>query len=160
MNPPMRPRSTILRALALAGAALIGFGAGLLPATAGPSHEQISGTGSSWAANAVNQWVSDVSASNGLRVDFTGSGSAQGRKDFANGITDFAVTDIGYQGKDPLTGEDDTNCIPGKKCRQFAYEPIVAGGTSFPYQVKVGGKKVTNLRLSGETLTKIFTYKI
>jgi phosphate ABC transporter phosphate-binding protein len=133
--------------------------AGPLDASAAPSHAQISGTGSSWSANAVNQWVSDVSQS-GLRVDFTGSGSAQGRKDFANRITDFAVTDIGYQGQDPLTGEDDTNCIGGQGCRNFAYEPIVAGGTAFTYQVKVGGQLVRNLRLSGETLTKIFTYKI
>ena len=128
-------------------------------ADAAPAHARISGTGSSWSANAVNQWVSDVSSS-GLQVDFTGSGSAQGRKDFANRITDFAVSDIGYQGHDPLTGDDDTNCIPGQPCRAFAYEPIVAGGTAFPYQIKVAGSLVRNLRLSGETLTKIFTYKI
>ena len=35
--------------------------------------------------------------------------------------------------------------------------PIVAGGTSFMYNLKIGGKRVTNLRLSGETLAKIFT---
>jgi phosphate transport system substrate-binding protein len=161
----MRSRSWIrtraLVAVGLFGAASGGLGgfAAALPASAAPSHQQISGTGSSWSANAVSQWVSDVS-STGLRVDFTGSGSAQGRKDFANGITDFAVTDIGYQGKDPLTGEDDTNCVPGQACRSFAYEPIVAGGTAFPYQVRVGGQLVRNLRLSGETLTKIFTYRI
>jgi phosphate transport system substrate-binding protein len=133
---------------------------GATSAAASPSHAQISGTGSSWSANAVNQWVADVSAS-GLRVDFTGSGSAQGRKDFANAITDFAVSDIGFQGHDPLTGAIDTNCGETTNvCRAFAYEPIVAGGTSFPYQVRVAGHLVTNLRLSGETLAKIFTYKI
>jgi phosphate transport system substrate-binding protein len=141
----------------LAGvAAVIGTPAAV---DAAPSHALIQGTGSSWSANAVNQWISDVTSS-GLQVVFTGSGSAQGRKDFANGTTDYAVSDIGYQGQDPLTGEDDTNCIPGKACRQFAYEPIVAGGTSFPYTIKVAGKLVRNLRLSGETLAKIFTYKI
>ena len=124
------------------------------------SHALIQGTGSSWAQNAVNQWISDVS-SNGLQVVFTGSGSAQGRKDFANGITDFAVSDIGYQGSDPVTGEQDTNCPSGpSSCRAFAYEPIVAGGTSFPYQIRVGGQEITNLRLSGLTLAKIFTYQI
>lgn len=124
------------------------------------SHALIQGTGSSWAQNAVNQWISDVSSS-GLQVVFTGSGSAQGRKDFANGITDFAVSDIGYQGSDPVTGEQDTNCPSGpSSCRAFAYEPIVAGGTSFPYQIRVGGQAITNLRLSGLTLAKIFTYQI
>src|SRR5262249_33461725 len=77
-----------------------------------------------------------------------------------NRITDFAVSDIGYQGSDPVTGEEDTNCPAGVGCRDFAYEPIVAGGTSFPYQIKVGGQLIRNLRLSGETLAKIFTYKI
>ena len=44
--------------------------------------------------------------------------------------------------------------------RKYVYLPIVAGGTAFPYQIKVGGKLVRNLRLSGETLAKIFTNKI
>jgi phosphate transport system substrate-binding protein len=159
----MRP-TLIYRVAALVGIGLLSAtAAGLAsPGVAGatsPSHALIQGTGSTWSANAVNQWISDVTSS-GLQVVFTNSGSAQGRKDFANRTTDFAVTDIGYQGKDPKNGDDDTNCIPGQPCRAFAYEPIVAGGTSFPYQVKVAGKLVRNLRLSGETIAKIFTYKI
>jgi ABC-type phosphate transport system substrate-binding protein len=51
-------------------------------------------------------------------------------------------------------GHDDSSSRP------YAYLPLVGGGTSFPYQIKVGGKPVTNLRLSGETLAKIFTGKI
>ena len=65
-----------------------------------PSHALIQGSGSSWSANAVNQWIADVQP-NGLQVVFTASGSAQGRKDFAQPTTDFAVSDIGYQGSDP-----------------------------------------------------------
>src|SRR6201999_2024447 len=118
----------------------------------------IQGSGSTWSAVAVNQWDADVT-SEGLQVVFTGTGSAQGRTDFANNITDFGVSDIGYQGVDPGTGTLDSNCVPGQGCRAFAYEPIVAGGTSFPYHIKVAGKLVTNLRLSGETLAKIFTYQ-
>jgi ABC-type phosphate transport system substrate-binding protein len=67
----------------------------------------------------------------------------------------MAVSDIGYQGHDPLTGADDTSMG-----RQYAYVPIVAGGTSFPYQIRVRGQLVTNLRLSGLTLAKIFTNQI
>lgn len=118
------------------------------------SHSQIVGTGSSWASNAVNQWVSDVS-SQGLQVVFTSTGSATGRQDFANKTTDFAVSDIGYQGQDPLTHTSDTS-----EGRVFAYLPIVAGGTAFPYQIRVGGQLVRNLRLSGKTLTQIFTNQI
>ena len=44
--------------------------------------------------------------------------------------------------------------------RAFGYMPIVAGGTSFMYNLHIGGKRVTNLRLSGLTLTKIFTQQI
>lgn len=155
---------TSLRLLGLLSAVSLGVLAagGGSPATASGSHALIQGSGSSWASNAVNQWIADVQT-NGLQVVFTASGSAQGRKDFANKVNDFAVSDIGYQGSDPLTGDQDTPCsnpADPSTCRPFAYLPIVAGGTSFPYQVRVGGQMVRNLRLSGETLAKIFTNKI
>jgi ABC-type phosphate transport system substrate-binding protein len=38
--------------------------------------------------------------------------------------------------------------------------PYVAGGTSFPYHIDTGSGRVTNLRLSGSTLAKIFTNQI
>jgi len=136
----------------LVGAAL----APALPAQAAStsSHSPVSGSGSSWSSNAVNQWVADVQPS-GLQVVFTASGSAVGRKDFANKTTDFAVSDIGFQGSDRLTGESDTS-----QGRAYSYLPIVAGGTAFPYHLNVGGKLVRNLRLSGATLAKIFTDQI
>ena len=116
--------------------------------------ERITGSGSSWSANAVNQWVADVEPS-GLQVVFTSQGSAQGRKDFANNTTDYAVSDIGFRGTDQVTGDVDTN-----NGRPYAYLPIVAGGTSFPYNLTFGGKRISDLRLSGETLAKIFTNQI
>lgn len=138
--------------------------AGVSPAfyPAGAAHAQITGSGSSWSANAVNQWIADVTSS-GLQVVFTSTGSATGRKDFTNRTTDFAVTDIGYQGVDKVTGEGDSNCTDPNTpatCRAFAYLPVVAGGTAFAYQIKVAGKLVRNLRLSGETLARIFTNQI
>ncbi|MFC6154664.1 substrate-binding domain-containing protein [Nocardioides yefusunii] len=114
----------------------------------------IQGSGSSWAANAVNQWVAGVDAK-GLRVVYTANGAAQGRKDYANKSTDFGVTDSPYRGKDPSTG-----AIDSPLGRSFAYLPIVAGGTSFPYQVRVGGEMIRDLRLSGDTIAKIFTNQI
>ncbi|HJQ44581.1 MAG TPA: substrate-binding domain-containing protein [Jatrophihabitantaceae bacterium] len=146
-------RTTRARVLAV----FVTAAAVLLPSTsagAAPSHTLIVGSGSTWSSNAVNQWVADVQT-NGLRVVFTPNGSAQGRKDFAYKTTDFGVTDIGYQGVDPVSGDPDTSLG-----RQFAYLPIVAGGTAFPYQVKVAGKMVRNLRLSGQTIAKIFTNHI
>ena len=123
-------------------------------ADADSAHALIQGSGSSWAANAVNQWVADVK-SQGLQVVFTPNGSAQGRKDFGYRTNDFAVSEIGFQGRDPLTGDQDS-----AQGRSYAYLPLVAGGTAFPYQIRVGGQLVRDLRLSGETLTKIFTNRI
>ncbi len=115
---------------------------------------QIEGSGSSWAENAVNQWVTDVS-NQGIQVDYTPDGDSAGRQDFANKTSDFAVTSEGYQGTDPSTGLPDTS-----DGRPYAYVPIAAGGTSFPYQIRLDGEQVENLRLSGLTLAKIFTNQI
>lgn len=115
--------------------------------------EEIEGSGSSWAYNAINEWISDVTQ-NGLQVVFTPSGSAQGRQDFANGVTDFGVSDIGYQGQNKQTGQNDGSP------RQYAYLPVVGGATTFPYNLTVAGRQVQNLRLSGETLARIFTDQI
>jgi ABC-type phosphate transport system substrate-binding protein len=124
------------------------------PPAGAASHALINGSGSSWAENAVNQWVADVN-SEGIQVVYNPDGDAQGRQDFANKVSDFSVTSDGYQGVDPVTGVSDTS-----DGRPYAYLPIAAGGTSFPYQIKFDGQQVENLRLSGETLAKIFTNQI
>lgn len=127
-------------------------------AHASVSHQQIEGSGSSWATNALNVWIANVTSA-GLRVVFTSTGSAVGRRDFGNQVTDFAVSDVGYQGTDPQTGGSDVPCKLGEldECRAYAYLPIVAGGLSFPYHLEVGGQLVRDVRLSGATLAKIFT---
>jgi phosphate ABC transporter phosphate-binding protein len=147
----MLARRRVIAFFAVLGLLLAGNAA---PAFADSSHSQITGSGSSWAANAVNQWISDVNKQ-GLQIVFTPSGSAQGRKDFAYKTTDFGVSDIAYQGTDPLTGTNDTS-----QGRAYAYLPIVAGGTSFPYHIGSGAAQIRNLRLSGLTLAKIFTNQI
>ena len=128
------------------------LGVGLPAGAAAPL--QINGSGSSWAANAINQWVQDV-YTDGVDVTFNPDGDAQGRQDFANKVSDFAVTADGYQGFDSTTGVSDTS-----DGRAYAYLPVASGGTSFPYQIKYDGTQVENLRLSGETLAKIFTNQI
>src|ERR1700722_10125297 len=115
---------------------------------------QVNGSGSSWAANAINQWVQDVYTS-GVQVTFNPDGDSQGRQDFANSVSDFSVTADGFQGFDSTTGVSDTS-----NGRPYAYLPVAAGGTSFPYQIKFDGTQVENLRLSGQTLAKIFTNQI
>jgi phosphate ABC transporter phosphate-binding protein len=136
---------------------MVGLGAAAVTpaAEASTSRSLINGSGSSWSSNAVTQWIADVQT-RGLQVVFTATGSATGRKDFAQKTTDFGVSDIGFQGADP---QDPTN-VDDSLGRAFAYLPIVAGGTGFPYHVTVGGQLVRNLRLSGLTLAKIFTNQI
>jgi len=151
---PSPPRRRGLLAQVAVATVVLTVGATGAPARAAAAHGPIEGSGSSWSANAVNQWIADVD-SQGLQVVFTASGSAQGRKDFGFRNVDYAVTDIPFQGEDPISHE-----IDSAQGRPFAYLPIVAGGTSFPYQIRVAGKLVQNLRLSGESLAKIFTNKI
>ena len=117
------------------------------------AYAQIEGTGSTWSELIVQQWIADVDA-NGMKVVYTGGGSSKGRKDFSQNSTDFAISEIPYQGTDE-TGQADTS-----NGREFAYLPIVAGGTAFTYQLKIGDQLVRNLRLSGETIAKIFTNQI
>ncbi|MDN4172043.1 phosphate ABC transporter substrate-binding protein PstS [Nocardioides sp. SOB77] len=117
------------------------------------AYAQIEGTGSTWSELIVQQWISDVDA-NGMKVVYTGGGSSKGRKDFSQDSTDFAISEIPYQGVDEAGNADTSGG------REFAYLPIVAGGTAFTYQLKIGNELVRNLRLSGETIAKIFTNQI
>jgi len=144
------PATRALRPATLLVSLLLGVVLWAAPAGAAPP-SQIDGSGSSWAENAVNQWVSDVHAQ-GVEVVYSPDGDSQGRQDYANKVSDFSVTSDGYQGLDPVTGINDNS-----QGRPYAYLPIAAGGTSFPYQIRSDGHQVENLRLSGLTLAKIFT---
>lgn len=109
----------------------------------------ISGAGSSWSANAVDQWRRNVTQY-GMRVNYASTGSVDGRNQFKGGTVDFAVTETPYGLKDNGV----TEALP---TQNFAYMPIVAGGTAFMYNLTSGGQRITNLRLSGETISKMFT---
>jgi ABC-type phosphate transport system substrate-binding protein len=120
------------------------------------AYATLSGSGSSWASVALDQWAQDLEP-NGLTVNFNPDGSASGRGDYMQGSqVDFAASDPPFRnGKDELAGTG-----PEDPSYGYSYVPDVGGGTAFMYHVTVGGKLVTNLRLSGETLMKIFTGKI
>lgn len=115
------------------------------------SYVPISGEGSSWSANAIDQWIADVQQF-GMRVNYTANGSTDGREDWINGLTDFAASDIPFQ-TDPTDGSAPEHPQQGS----YAYMPITAGGTVFMYNLTIDGQQVTNLRLSGENIAKIFT---
>jgi ABC-type phosphate transport system substrate-binding protein len=122
--------------------------------SADESFTPLNGFGSSWAGPAIDQWAEDVH-SEGIVINFDPDGSAAGRQQYALDQADFAASDIAF-----LTTPDPFQ--PGTENPKYAYSyiPIVAGGTSFLYNLQVGGKRIRNLRLSGETIMKIFTGQI
>ncbi|MBV8994059.1 MAG: phosphate ABC transporter substrate-binding protein PstS [Pseudonocardiales bacterium] len=111
----------------------------------------ITGSGSTWSFNALDQWRRNVDNLYQIQVQFSPSGSSTGRSDFKAQQVDFAVSEIPYG----LTDNGVTEAPPAG--RPFAYMPIVAGGTAFMYNLKIGNNRVTNLRLSGQVIAKIFT---
>jgi phosphate ABC transporter phosphate-binding protein len=143
------------RLIATAGAALIVMCAGLLtsaqPARAG-TYVPISGAGSTWSYNAINQWISDVHQY-GMTVTYNADGSSAGRELFAQGTVNWGASEI------PYGVQDGTSMDPPPK-RGYAYMPDTAGGTTFMYNLDIGNTRVTNLRLSGSTIAGIFTNKI
>ena len=142
----------------IAAGLAIAVAIGLVPAAAlpqsasavGQEYQPVAGAGSTWSANALQQWIRNVYDNYRWKVTYDDQGSSAGRNLFAQGTKDFAVSEIPYA----LSGSDAPDPRP---TRQFAYVPIVAGGTAFMYNLVIGGQRVTNLRLSGETVAKIFT---
>jgi phosphate ABC transporter phosphate-binding protein len=149
-RPSRRLATAVIFLLAAAGLAT---GAGS-PAVAADSYARISGTGSTWSQNALDQWRTNVATNYGMTVNYSGVGSSAGRRDFISGTVDFAISEIPFQ-SNPEDGSQ-----PETPTTSYAYMPIVAGGTSFMYNLKIGGKRVTNLRLSGATITRIFAGQI
>lgn len=151
--PVRRPRPVrVYQALGLVLALVCALLALNPPGAAAATYVKISGSGSTWSANAIEQWRRNV-RQQGMTVNYASVGSSVGRTQFANATSDFGVSEIPYG----LTEFGATDTPPRRK---YAYMPIVAGGTSFMYNLRIGGKRVTNLRLSGDVLTKIFTGKL
>lgn len=117
-----------------------------------PSYVPISGAGSSWSANAIDQWRRNVQQF-GMRVNYATTGSSDGRNQFRSGTVDYASSEIPY-------GLTDGGVVDTPPSRKFAYMPIVAGGTALMYNLTVGDQRITNLRLSGATIAGIFTGEI
>lgn len=151
MTPRSRPQAGLAVLAVVALVSLATFSpSGAAQAQQG--YKRVSGAGSTWSANAIQQWIANV-RQYGMTVDYADTGSSDGRAQYANGTVDFAVSEIPFGMQDGASRES----IPS---RPFAYMPIVAGGTSFMYNLRIGGVQVKSLRLSGEVLAKIFTGKI
>jgi ABC-type phosphate transport system substrate-binding protein len=86
----------------------------------------------------------------GIVVNYAPVGATAGRSEFAQGLVDFAASEIPY-------GLRDGSSFDPPPLRGYAYMPDVAGGTAFMYNLTVGGQRVTSLRLSGAVIAGIFT---
>jgi phosphate ABC transporter phosphate-binding protein len=155
INPsrPGLPR----RWLAMVGAVVLAVGVGavvrppMAAAAPQPDYTTIAGAGSTWSQNAIDTWRRNVTQF-GMNVDYSGLGSSDGRNQYRHGTVLWAASDIPYGVKDGTNLDP-----PPTQEHPFAYLPVTAGGTTFMYNLKIGNSRVTNLRLSGTNLTKIFT---
>jgi ABC-type phosphate transport system substrate-binding protein len=147
---------TFRRVLGFLGPILL-FGAFLMPATPASAAVSVYGSGSTWSQIAIDQWRADV-AKFGLSINYQGNGSTTGRLNYIDGITDFGASEIPFQPASlDRNGQTVYSEIDQAAKRPYAYLPDVAGGTSLLYHLDINGSRITNLRLSGETIAKIFT---
>jgi phosphate transport system substrate-binding protein len=152
-TPPRRARGIRWAAIP-AAIAIATLGTSTTPAGAS-SHVPISGSGTSWASIAIDQWAQDVRPS-GIVVNYNPDGSAAGREDYMANQDDFAASDPPFRSRpDQLGGTGAEHPVQG-----YSYIPDVAGGTAFPYQITVHGHLDTSLRLTPRLLFDIFTGKI
>ncbi|MEV7185863.1 phosphate ABC transporter substrate-binding protein PstS [Kitasatospora sp. NPDC093102] len=119
--------------------------------------------GSSWAGPAIDQWRQDVGPQ-GIQINFNPIGSAAGRNAWSLGQDDFTASDVPFRTQDD-TGLSGDRRSGGQGTKEnpvygFSYVPITAGGTTFMYNLVIGGKQVRDLRLSPQTIVDIFTGKI
>lgn len=121
---------------------------GALSLSAAPARAagSISGQGSTFVANFLEQCKADSLKDGGPSVTYQSTGSGAGRNGFIEGTVDFAASDV------PFTKDEAAKLAD----KPFVYAPIVAGGVAVIFNVP-GVKK---LSLTGPTLGKIFTGKI
>ncbi|MFG3051029.1 substrate-binding domain-containing protein [Kitasatospora sp. NPDC048239] len=152
-----RTFAVLLSLILAAGSLLLGQSTPAFAATA------LNADGSSWAGPAIDQWRQDV-APQGIQINFNPIGSAAGRNQWAIGQDDFTASDVPFRSKaDTGLGQAGQAGGSGKAENPrygFSYVPITAGGTTFMYNLVVGGKQVRDLRLSPQTVVDIFTNKI
>ncbi|WP_278102338.1 phosphate ABC transporter substrate-binding protein PstS [Microbacterium proteolyticum] len=125
------------------------------PAQAAESFAPLSGSGSTWGQNGLDVWRRDVARTDAITVNYSGTGSSAGRRDFIAETVDFAVSDVPFQTE--ATAESPT---PEAGMPPYEYLPLLAGGTALAYNLWIDGHRVTDLRLSGAVVARIFAGRI
>jgi phosphate transport system substrate-binding protein len=112
---------------------------------------EINGSGSSYAALAIAQWVTEISSLDGDQVNYQDSSSVIGLDDFAQQQVLFGASEIGYS-----TGQADYTPPANYP---YQYLPDVAGATCMDYNLTspITGAPITSLDLTTAMILGIFT---
>lgn len=134
---------------------MVATGSLVAPPAQADSYEPVSGSGSTWIQDAMSRWQRDVAVDYGMRVVYAGSGADAGRRDFIDQSVDFAVSELPFRSETtPDDPQSETGATP------FTYIPIVGGGTALAFHLEIDGRRVTELRLSGDAVAGIFAGRI
>ena len=152
ISNPMRRTSGAFRA-ALVGVTVVATTVATTFVTAAPSPAaasldtkvSVTGAGSSFLSNFLEQCKADVKSGLKINVTYQASGSGAGRSGFISGTTDFAGSDVAFSEAERKKIKD-----------SFVYIPATAGGIAVMYNLP----GVTKLNLSGPVLAKIFSGQI
>jgi len=143
-----RGGNSVLAALAAAATFLIAVGAAAVPVAA--ADQPVNGSGSTFAAIAIDQWRADAASQLGLEVRYNATGSTTGRTQFAAGVVDWASSDLPY-----MIGLD---AFPSQP---YAYMPLVASGIGLLYNLRdAAGDRIDGVRLTGPLAAQVFTGRI
>lgn len=126
----------------------------------------ISGGGSGFASGEIADWKAAVGRKPyEVKVDYSQQGSSVGRQHFADGLFDFAASDITFQPKaEPNVMQD----LKTKRCGGqdpspacFVYVPVTSGGLSFMFNLlDNAGRPITQLNLTRHAVCDIFTGQV
>ena len=133
-----------------AAGALVGLLLLASPAAQAATHKDttVTGAGSTFVLNMMEQWKADFNKATGVNIAYTGVGSGAGRTQLVAGTVDFAGSDV------PAAPAEADQLRA--KYGDFTYIPDIAGAVSIQYNVP----GVKDLKLSGATLAKIFSGKV
>jgi phosphate transport system substrate-binding protein len=143
--PPARRRGRLLAAmLAVCGLVLAAAPA---PTAVAVTPAAVNGSGSSYVGLAMQEWVAN-GQTNGLKVNYTPTGSPQGLQSFGQSLIDFAGTEAEFSSLQSSGGET---------ARGYQYVPDVAGAVAVMYNADdAAGRKIDYLHLSRRTVARIF----
>ena len=112
----------------------------------GATPAKINGSGSTYVALAMQQWVADAQTK-GLSINYTPTSSPAGLSFFQTSVNDFAGTEAEFSELG----------AGGAVSRGYQYVPDVAGAIAIMYNVvDRAGRKVDYLHLSRRTIALIF----